>query len=225
MTRLSLFLPLLLLAADPAPASTAKPHEKVPVSLRVDAAGKALDEAAFAKLAKGDVLVKLIDNADNPVKKGVAIGVVDAPPEKVYATIGDYENFKDFMPYVVKTVVDERTPEKNTVSYWLEFPMNVGNRNYQLELVDGKKTVDGIEILASDWKYTGKGNIIGTTGSWELSPWGEGKTLARYTVFTDPGGSFPTWIKNKAAETAMPKVINAVRKRVASPEAKKPAAK
>lgn len=206
-------------------AANADPYSKVPASLAVGPEGKALDDSQKKKLAKGDILVELIDTPDNPVKKGVAVAVVDAPPAKVFATCGDYEHFPDFMPYVVKTAVDEREGNKTTVSYWLEFPLNIGNRNYQLALVDGKRAVDGIEIYASDWTYTGKGNIKDTTGSWEIAPYGDGsKSLVRYTVFTDPGGSFPNWVKNAAASTAIPKVLKAVRTRVASKNAKEPPA-
>lgn len=216
------FTTSLLLAAAPAAANEkAYPEDAVPLSLKKGPTGEDLTAHEVNRLKKGNVLHALIDVDENPVKKGVAIAVIDAPPAKVFATIGDYENFKDFMPYVAKTKVDAREGNVTTVSYWLEFPLGLSGRNYQLELTDGKKTVDGMEIYASDWKYTGKGNIIDTTGSWELSPWGDGtKTLARYTVFTDPGGSFPTWIKNKAAATALPKVLEAVRDRVKSPKAK-----
>lgn len=213
----------LLVAASAGADDKVYPEDAVPLSLKKGPEGENLTAHEVNRLKKGDVLHALIDVADNPVKKGVAMAVIEAPPAKVFATIGDYENFKDFMPYVAKTTVDSREGNVTKVSYWLEFPLGLSGRNYQLELTDGKKTVDGVEIYASDWKYTGKGNIIDTTGSWELAPWGDGtKTLARYTVFTDPGGSFPTWIKNKAAGTALPKVLNAVRKRVKSPKAKEP---
>lgn len=195
------------------------PEDAVPLSLKKGPTGENLTAKELKKLKEGDVLYALIDNEDNPVKKGVAVAVVEAPPAKVFATIGDYENFKDFMPYVAKTKVDSREPPVTTVSYWLEFPLGLSGRNYQLKLTDGTKQVDGVKVWVSDWVYTGKGNIIDTTGSWEISPWGKDHSLARYTVFTDPGGSFPTWIKNKAAGVALPKVLNAVRDRVKSPKA------
>ncbi len=212
----------LLLAAD---ASAADPLAKVPASLRTGPEGKALTGDQTKKLAKGEILVALMETPGNPVKKGVAVAVVDAEPAKVFATCGDYEGFPEFMPYVVKTTVDSREGKTATVSYFLEFPLNIGNRNYQLNLVDGTRPVDGLDIYASDWTYTGKGNITDTSGSWEIAPWGDGtKSLVRYTVFTDPGGSFPNWVKNAAASTAIPKVIKSVRARVASPKAKAPVA-
>lgn len=222
MNRFALAVAASLLATAAVAADVATyPEDAMPLSWKKGPSGSKLTAAEVKQLKAGEIIWTLVDNADNPVKKGVAMGVIDAPPAKVYATIGDYENFKEFMPYVAKTAVDLRSAEKNTVSYWLEFPLGVGNRNYQLDLVDKVQTVDNVKVFTSEWTYTGKGNIVGTTGSWEIAPWGDGtKSIARYTVFTDPGGSFPTWMKNKAAGVALPKVVQAVRDRVKSPKAK-----
>jgi hypothetical protein len=212
---------LLLLSASPPLALAQDPLAGVPPSLRVGPTGKALQKDEIARLGKGEILTALIDDPANPVKKGVAVGVVDGPPEKVFATVGDYEHFTDFMPYIEKAVVDKRDGRTSTVSYWLAFPLNIGNRHYQLEVTDGQRAVDGVHVYASDWKYTGTGNITDTTGSWEISPWGDGKrSFVRYVCFTDPGGSLPTWVKNMAASSALPKVMKAVRSRVASPQAR-----
>lgn len=221
MRPLSALLLLSALAAPaPALAVDPSPEDTVPLSLKKGPTGDSLTAADLKALKKMDVLWALIEIPDNPVKKGVAVAVVDAPPAKVFATLGDYENIKDFMPYVAKTVVDERAPPVTTVSFWLEFPLGLSGRNYQLKLTDTSREIDGVKCFVSEWVYTGKGNIIDTTGGWEISPWGKDKSLARYTVFTDPGGSFPTWIKNKAAGTALPKVLEAVRTRVKSPQAR-----
>lgn len=208
------------------PATAAKPAkaiDAVPASLRTDAQGGPLDQDETTRLVDGDVLTALIEVENNPVKKGVAVGIVDAPPAKVFATIGDYPNFKDFMPYVDKTTVDEKDGNTTTVSYVLKFPMGLGGRNYQLKLTDGKAAIDGVDVYTCEWVYTGKGNITDTTGTWQVAPWGDGsKSFVRYTVFTDPGGSFPNWIKNKAASMALPSVIKAVRDRVKSDKAAPP---
>jgi hypothetical protein len=41
------------------------------------------------------------------------------------------------------------------------------------------------------------------------------KTEATYYVYTDPGGSIPKWIANKANSTAVPDVFKAIRKTTA----------
>lgn len=205
------------------PANPADPLLHVPASWRVGPEGTPLDASSLKTLGTGDVLSALLEIKDNPVKKGVAIGIVDGAPAKVLATCSDFEHFPDFMPYIAKINVDERGDHTATVSYWLEFPLGIGNRNYQLKLNDGTKTLDGEKVYFSEWTYTGKGNIKDTSGSWEIAPWGDGtKSFVRYTVVTDPGGSLPTWAKNKAASVALPKVVKRVQDRVKSKDAAKP---
>lgn len=208
------------IAADITPVKPDDPIAGVPSSWRIDPSGTPLTDAELKKLAGGDVLSALIEVPDNPVKKGVAMGVVNAAPAKVLATCSDFEHFPDFMPYVAKIVVDKRDGHTAEVSYWLEFPLGIGNRNYQLDLVNDHKDVDGKKVYTSEWKYTGKGNIKDTSGSWDIAPYGDGtKSLVRYTVFTDPGGSIPNWAKNMAAGTAMTKVVKRVQERVGSKSA------
>ena len=52
------------------------------------------------------------------------------------------------------------------------------------------------------------------TGSWTMEPIDGGKrTLATYQLLTDPGGSIPTFIANKANTKALPELFARVRKR------------
>lgn len=41
-------------------------------------------------------------------------------------------------------------------------------------------------------------------------------TFVRYETRADIGGSFPMWMKNKTAAGALPKVLEAIRKRAPS---------
>lgn len=230
-SALALALSVLALAAAApalagdaaAPGAASDPLDAVPSAWRVDPDGTPLDAASIKKLEKGKILSDLIEIPGNPVKKGIAIGIADAPPAKVLATCSDFEHFPDFMPYVSKIVVDKRDGNKALVSYWLSFPLGIGNRNYQLDLTADAKEIDGKKVYVSEWTYTGKGNLKDTSGSWEIAPWGDGtKSFVRYTVFTDPGGSIPNWAKNMAASSALPKVVERVQERVTSKDAAKP---
>jgi len=46
------------------------------------------------------------------------------------------------------------------------------------------------------------------------------RTRATYALFTDPGGSIPSFIANKANTTALPDLFAAVRKLSAAPAGK-----
>jgi hypothetical protein len=67
------------------------------------------------RLAKGEVTVHL-KAVRGPIKEGTAIGVVDAPPERVFRMVTDNENFEQFMPYVKQSDV-ERIAEGSIINY------------------------------------------------------------------------------------------------------------
>jgi hypothetical protein len=48
------------------------------------------------------------------------------------------------------------------------------------------------------------------TGSWEISPAGEGESRFVYRIDADPGGSVAAWIVNMANRSQVPSVIAAV---------------
>ena len=59
--------------------------------------------------------------------------------------------------------------------------------------------------------------VVGVNeGSWTLEALDGGRrTRATYYLYTDPGGSIPKWIANKANTMALPDLFEAIRKRAA----------
>jgi len=50
-------------------------------------------------------------------------------------------------------------------------------------------------------------------GSWTLEPIDDGaRTRATYLLYTDPGGSLPTFLINKANSSTIPDIYEALRK-------------
>lgn len=193
-------------------------HE-VPAALRRDPAGAPLDGTQRAELGQRKVLAQLVKRGEEPWP-GVAVAILDGTPAEVFAVLRDYDRFPSFMPYVARATVDAHTPGRWLVSYVVKGPLGIGDRAYQLEALDEQETVDGVEVLVSRFSYTGRGNIKSTAGTWRLVPiWGGGTTFVRYEVRTDPGGSFPGWLKRKIAASGLPRIIGAVRKRLAERKA------
>ncbi len=58
-------------------------------------------------------------------------------------------------------------------------------------------------------------------GTWTVERLGSQSTRLEYWLYTDPGGSIPTWIANKANNTSVPDLLDAVRKRAHDPQWKK----
>ena len=97
----------------------------------------------------------------------------------------------------------------------------VSKRDYTLRIVDESDWKDGKGFLKTRWTSSEKGPAVKdgvvrikvNDGSWLLEPRENGtKTFATYFVFTDPGGSLPTFIINKANSSAIPDVFAALRK-------------
>ena len=178
--------------------------------------GKPLSSRDRATLERGELLVQLTAVEGSNVKRAVAVALVDAAPEAVFAVLTDYGNFTRFMPYCEKVEVRKTEADKSTVYFSLDFPWPIGDRHYVLNLTDRKQDVDGQPVYTSSWTYEPKsGNINDATGSWEVRAYDARRSYVRYTVFTDPGGSIPNWANNAATEVAVPKVINGLRARVA----------
>lgn len=53
-------------------------------------------------------------------------------------------------------------------------------------------------------------HMVRNTGSWEISPAGEGESRFTYRIDIDPGGSVASWIVNMANKSQVPSVIAAV---------------
>ncbi len=187
----------------------------LPAPFALSPAGKSLTDKETAALDAGDILTQLEEIPDKDVKKAVAVAIVDAPPEDVFAVLTDYANFTHFMPYCEKVEVRKRKGQRSRVRFALNFPWPLGDRHYVLELTDRVDEVDGVRVWASRWTYVpGSGNIDDAYGAWEVVSCGPERSLVRYTAFTDPGGKLPVWARNSATKVAIPKVIQGLRRRV-----------
>lgn len=184
--------------------------------------GKPLNAKGRTELEKGDIFVNLTAIAGSAVKKSVAVALVDAPPESVFAALSDYPNFPAFMPYCKTVTVRKKEGNRSTVYFKLDFPWPIGDRHYELDLVDKQHEIAGKPVYTSTWTYVpGSGNINDSYGSWEVRAYDATRSFVRYTVFTDPGGTIPNWANNMATEVAVPKVIHGLRKRVEEGPSKK----
>ncbi len=148
-----------------------------------------------------------------------AIGLIDAPPAEVWKTISDYANYKKNMPYTEESkVLSTEQDGKVTLFYSVINAPFVSRRDYIIRLVDES---DGSGTYKVSWTPVKEGpppkdgvvRVLINDGYWLLEPRDNGtKTFATYYLHTDPGGSIPRWIANKANDTAVPNVFRSVRK-------------
>ncbi|MCL4557657.1 MAG: hypothetical protein M1491_03360 [Deltaproteobacteria bacterium] len=196
----------------------------------------------WATLKDGGVVKWLQNIKGTEVKKGVAIGIVNAPPDRVWKVIHENNDFIHFMPRMLESILISPSvlPEAES----LKFDRATGDPKELISLLK-KHRVRGFTgttgyffaVLSVPWPATNRwyiikledvvtpdrwfqhwgmvmGNLKTNNGSWELTPLDNNRTLATYTVFADPGGLIPDWIINLGTTQTLPDVIKSLRKRV-----------
>lgn len=154
------------------------------------------------------------------IRECKAIGLINAEPIVVKRVIDDTAEYPKFMPYVVETKTISQTND-GRVGYQRISPPMVGDRDYTVRVKCESKACSGGMMYCNRWEVAndlGPAEVKGVTrvkvtqGSWLLEPAGNGKTKATYTIYSDSGGSIPTFLLNSANKTAIPKLFDAVRK-------------
>lgn len=196
------------------------------VPLLVLMAGPA-DDKGWEQAAKEEgITIYSRKREDANVAEMKAVGLIDAAPHEVWSAIRDYDNYKKTMPYTEESRVLSSEQDGKVIHFYsvVNAPL-VDRRDYVIRLVDESDWKDGKGYLLVTWKAAEKGppekeglvRVKLNDGFWRLEPRENGtKTFATYYVYTDPGGSIPKWIANRANGTAVPNVFKAIRKVIAS---------
>lgn len=180
---------------------------------------KSLGEISRKKIEKGEVAARLEDIPESPVKIGIGIGIIPYPPEVIWQALNDYDNYQDFMPFTGESKVDLSRSRGDVVYFYskLSFPL-ISDRYYSLKITSEENVegVPGTFFISWSLDPEKESNLYLNSGSWKLLPYGDSgqKTLAFYTVVTDPGGSIPDFLKNKSTATGIPSVFKAISNRV-----------
>ncbi len=164
---------------------------------------------------------------NSSVKEVKAEVVIPAPVERVWAVLGDVDHYVEFMPYVIETKKFGETASGHYEYQRIDPPI-VEMRDYcvKVTLMADKET----RIYERKWvhandkapaKREDSVRVEINKGSWSLEPTSDGKTRITYYLFTDPGGSIPAWVANKANTTSLPDLMNAVKNRSVNPKWKR----
>lgn len=155
----------------------------------------------------GEVDVSLRPAGDGP-KEGIGIGLIEAPPERVFRALMDLDHWDEFMPFVTES--DARPqPDGSVLSFQrLKLPSMIGDRHLRIR-------VTGQAGRKLEWSYVpGSGNVKAQTGSWTLEPVPGGKTRATLRLRTDPGGSAPAFAMDRATSKSLVWIFDGLRQQV-----------
>ena len=130
---------------------------------------------------------------------------INAPIEKVYEVVTDFEKYPEFLSEVKNVKVVKKSPKKPVVEFEVKY---VKTFRYTLEF-DLKKPTD------VKWKLV-EGDFRDNRGFWKLEKKGKNKTKATYSAELDFGFFVPKSILNKVISTGLPSMLQKFKERIES---------
>jgi ribosome-associated toxin RatA of RatAB toxin-antitoxin module len=105
---------------------------------------------------------------DGKFHQATAIVLVNAPPDRVYATVLDHAKFKDYMPKVLTSDVEKSNGKGFEVRFVIDVPGP--DTDYTIKYVrDDEK-----RVLKGTWA---KGDLKDSKWEWRVEPAGDGRTM------------------------------------------------
>ena len=185
------------------------------------------EEAASANIDGFTLKVSARSKGGSDIKEVRGVGTFDAPSWVVKNVIDDVVNYKNFMPYTKESTVVSKH-DGYIVSYQRLATPVVDDRDYTIKIFDeSREDVNGTIIWKNRWT---EANTLGpplrqgiarvgvNEGYWILESAAGDRTKATYYVYTNPGGSIPTFVINMANAQAVPELYRAVAKAARDPK-------
>ncbi len=148
---------------------------------------------------------------------------VAVAPERVWEVLADIEHYTEFMPYVLEARV-LAPHETGHFEYQRIDPPLVDQRDYTLRVTRTANPALGewrhSWVPANDRGPAAKNGVVRVTiaeGYWQLNRIDATHTKVTYWLYTDPGGSIPAFVANKANTTSVPDLLGAVKHRALNP--------
>ena len=129
--------------------------------------------------------------------------VIDAPLDRVFEVIIDYDRYAEFLPEVKEARSSDRRGNEVDVHYGINLVKRI---HYTLHMVEDRPR-------SVRWTFV-KGEVMrDNRGSWTLEPTPDGKTRATYTIEVGVGPLVPRGIVNALVDQSLPKMLEAFKKR------------
>jgi ribosome-associated toxin RatA of RatAB toxin-antitoxin module len=132
---------------------------------------------------------------------------INAPVEKVFDVVTNYERYSDFLPEVKKVSTSKRQGNSVEVHYEVDVVKRI---RYTIRVTEERPR-------RMSWTFVEGEVMKDNKGSWLLEPEGEGKTRATYTVEMALGALVPKTIVNALVDTSLPKMLDAFKRRAEAP--------
>jgi START domain-containing protein len=180
----------------------------------------------LAAVRENNVAIYSRARPGSPLKEFKAVGAIDAPTYAVCAVIDDFQNYPKFMPFMTECRVIRRDSD-SIVGYQRLSPKVCADRDYTLRVWKRSWPASDGRVFMSQWspandlgppETKGVVRVKVCEGKWLLEPEGITRTRATYCVYTDSGGSLPSFIANHVSLTGISRLFAAIRKQVKDPK-------
>lgn len=178
-----------------------------------------LTSAEQVEIQAGRVVLRALPSPGLKGRTYEAVGILEGTLEAALAIVTDYRRYAEFMPKVERTVVTDESDAVSVVEQYLKLPLGVHKRyrlRYTLRRGDEGFRVDWVKVPWPEVPLSH--SVVDTSGYWQIARFGEGRLLAVYHVYTDPG-KVPLGMKGLAlslSKREIPKVVERVRQRLES---------
>jgi len=132
--------------------------------------------------------------------------VINAPIEKCFAVISDYERYPEFLPEVKGIKTANRRGTEVDVHYQAEVVKLI---KYAVHMHEEKPTKVSWTFIDGEFMKDNK-------GGWVLEPTPDGKTKATYNIAVEVGLLVPKAVVNVLVDTQLPKLLENFKKRIES---------
>lgn len=166
------------------------------------------DDDTKSRLEQGEVIVTTRAIAGSSLPEVHAQGVIDAPPEKLWAILQDCGNYQKTMQRVARSKELSRAGNKVVceVEIGLPFPLsNLVGVTEATHTVTATKWVRAWHLLRGDYEVN--------DGSWTLTRYNDDpkRTLAEYKLHAIPKSNVPDAILKKGQRKAIPDLFQHLR--------------
>lgn len=181
------------------------------------AAACAADPLDMRQLSETKVALADVSKPGSAGKSFVAATIINAPLADLCALVQNYAAYPGFMPNTQSTRVSQTGPSFSVIDVTLKLPMGK-IKKYRLRM-EPKSSPDACMVAWKLVPWPGlkqEETITDTVGAWQFLPGpAAGKTIVKYTVFTDPG-PIPFgagWIVDSLSKDSIPRTLEALREK------------
>ncbi len=183
-------------------------------SLEADeAATDGLTAGELAAIDQGGVVIKTDTYPTGNGARGARVNgycIINTLPDVAWSIMLDYHKFDQFMPRLEKVEVLEQTPRTMKVTETVRVPLGVISYTVDLTFRPEQRT--------ASWMLdkSRKNDLAETFGSWEFLPYGQGKTLLRYTTTLDSGFFVPRFLEELLLRSNLSDALLSLKRRAES---------